>query len=121
LRAALEEFAGKATSAHQADCVLSDKESKLELDEPSNIADAQTIEIIALKAQAEANATALQEAQRALLGKESMLSKLMGELNERSSSRTLRKLRSSHSRLRLRRMPPLSMQPSAPCPTRNRR
>jgi len=55
-----------------------------ELNERSTLADAQKIEIIALKTQVEAKATAVHEAERALSDKESKLAKLVGELNERS-------------------------------------
>ncbi len=90
LRATEEEFAVKTTAVHEAERALSDKESKLaklvgELDERSTLADAQKIEIIALKAQVEAKATAVHEAERALSDKESKLAKLMGELDERST------------------------------------
>ncbi len=59
LRATEEEFAVKATAVHEAERALSDKESKLaklvgELDERSTLADAQKIEISALKTQVEA-------------------------------------------------------------------
>jgi chromosome segregation ATPase len=82
---------------------LSDKESQLaklmgELNERSTFADAQKIEIIALKTQVEALKAQLDAArnqlkgverrpdlERALSDKESQLSKLMGELNERST------------------------------------
>jgi len=69
---------------------LSDKESTLaklagELDERSILADAQKNEIIALKTQVEAKATAVHEAERALSDKESKLAKLVGELDERSA------------------------------------
>jgi chromosome segregation ATPase len=82
---------------------LSDKESqpaKLmgELNERSTLADAQKIEIIALKTQVEALKAQLDVArnqlkgverrpdlERALSDKESELAKLMGELNERST------------------------------------
>jgi chromosome segregation ATPase len=90
LRATEEEFAAKATAVHEAERALSDKESKLaklvgELDEQSTLADAQKIEIIALKTQVEAKATAVHEAERALSDKESKLAKLVGELDERST------------------------------------
>ncbi len=89
LRTTEEEFAIKATAVHEAERALSDKESKLvklvaELNERSTLADAQKIEIIALKTQVEAKATAVHEAERALSDKESKLAKLVGELNERS-------------------------------------
>ena len=81
LRATEEEFAGKATAVHEAERALSDKESKLaklvgELDERSTLANAQTIEIIALKTQVEAKATAVHEAERALSDKESKLANM---------------------------------------------
>jgi hypothetical protein len=89
LRAAEEELAIKATAAHEAERALSDKESELaklvgELEEQSILADAQKIEIIALKTQVETKATAVHEAERALSDKESELAKLVGELEERS-------------------------------------
>ncbi len=81
LRATEEEFAVKATAVHEAERALSDKESKLaklvgELDERSTLANAQTIEIIALKTQVEAKATAVHEAERALSDKESKLANM---------------------------------------------
>jgi chromosome segregation ATPase len=90
LRATEEEFAVKATAVHEAERALSDKESKLaklvgELDERSTLADAQKIEIIALKTQVEAKATAVHEAERALSDKESKLAKLVGELDKQST------------------------------------
>jgi chromosome segregation ATPase len=59
LRAAEEKFEAKATALDDAEHALSDRESKLttvlgELDERSALADAQKIEIIALKTQVEA-------------------------------------------------------------------
>ncbi len=86
----MEEFAVKAAAVHEAERALSHKESKLaklvgELDERSTLADAQKIEIIALKTQVEAKATAVHEAERALSDKESKLSKLVGELDEWST------------------------------------
>ena len=101
LSAAEEEFAVKA--ANDSKRALSDKESqpaKLmgELNERSTLADAQKIEIIALKTQVEALKAQLDVArnqlkgverrpdlERALSDKESELAKLMGELNERST------------------------------------
>ena len=101
LSAAEEEFAVKA--ANDSKRALSDKESqpaKLmgELNERSTLADAQKIEIIALKTQVEALKAQLDAArnqskgverrpdlERALSDKESELAKLMGELNERST------------------------------------
>jgi len=70
LRAA-EEFAVRPTAVYETDCVLSDTESKLanlvgELNERSSLAEAQNFEIIALKTQVAANATALHEAEREL-------------------------------------------------------
>src|SRR6266702_2627953 len=90
LRATEEEFAVKATAVREAERALSDKESKLaklvgDLDERSTLADAQKIEITALKTQVEGKATAVHEAERALSDKESELSKLVGELDERST------------------------------------
>ncbi len=90
LRATEEEFAVKATAVHEAERALSDKETKLaklvsELNERSTLADAQKIEIIALKTQVEAKATAVHEAERALSDKGSKLAKLVGELDERST------------------------------------
>ncbi len=81
MRATEEEFAVKATAVHEAERALSDKESKLaklvgELDERSTLANAQTIEIIALKTQVEAKATAVHEAERALSDKESKLANM---------------------------------------------
>lgn len=101
LSAAEEEFAVKA--ANDSKRALSDKESQLaklmgELNERSTLADAQKIEIIALKTQVEALKAQLDAArnqlkgverrpdlERALSDKESELAKLMGELNERST------------------------------------
>src|SRR6266852_3864007 len=90
LRATEEEFAVKATAVHEAERALSDKGSKLaklvgELDERSTLADAQKIEIIALKNQVELKDTAVREAERALSDKESKLVKLVGELDQRST------------------------------------
>ncbi len=90
LRATEEELAVNATAVHEAERALSDRESKLaklvdELDERSALADAQNIEIIALKTQVEAKATAVHEAERALSNKESKLAKLGGKLDERSA------------------------------------
>src|SRR6266705_2639876 len=87
LRTTEDEFAVKVTAMQEAECALSDKESKLtklmaELDERSALADTQKIEIIALKTQVEAQATAMQEAERVLSNKESKLAKLMAELDE---------------------------------------
>jgi chromosome segregation ATPase len=99
LRATEEEFAVKATGVQKAEPALSDKELELaklrgELDERSCLADAQKIEIIALKIQVEgmkerldgaSQATAVQKAEYTLSDKESELAKLRGELDERSS------------------------------------
>src|SRR6266487_921417 len=90
LRATEEELAVNATAVHEAERALSDRESKLaklvdELDERSALADAQNIEIIALKTQVEAKATAVHEAERALSDRESKLAKLVDELDERSA------------------------------------
>jgi chromosome segregation ATPase len=70
LRAA-EEFAVKPTAVYETDCVLSDTESKLsnlvgDLNERSSLAEAQKLKIVALQTQVEANATALQDAEREL-------------------------------------------------------
>lgn len=59
LRATEEEFTVKTTSMHEAQRALSDKESELaklvgELDERSSLADAQKLDIIALKTQVDA-------------------------------------------------------------------
>ena len=59
LRATEEEFAVKTSAMHEAERHLSDKEGELaklvsELDERSSLADAQKVEIIALKTQVEA-------------------------------------------------------------------
>jgi chromosome segregation ATPase len=107
-----EEWAVKATAVHQAERALSDG-----LDEPSTVADAQKIQIIAFETQIESLNYALDrannefkameesrdaerielkaatkkllqelgEAERALCDKESKLTKLMGELDERST------------------------------------
>ena len=82
---------------------MTDKESQLaklmgELDERSTLAEAQKIEIIALKTQVEAMKIRLdgasnelkavedhRDAERALTDRESQLAKLMGELDERST------------------------------------
>ena len=90
LRATEEELAVNATAVHEAERALSDKESKLaklvgELDARSTLADAQKIEIIALKTQVEAKATAIKEAERALSYKESELARLKAALDERSA------------------------------------
>src|SRR5438034_43390 len=90
LRATEEELAVKATALHEAERALSDKESTLaklagELDERSTLANAQKIEIIALKSQVEVKTTAVHEAERALSDKESKLAKLVGKLDERSA------------------------------------
>ncbi len=90
LRTTEDEFAVKVTAMQEAECALSDKESKLtklmaELDERSTLADAQKIEIIALKTQVEAKATAIKEAERALSYKESELARLKAALDERSA------------------------------------
>jgi chromosome segregation ATPase len=98
-----KEYAVKATAVQEAERALTDKESELaklmgELDERSTRAEAQKIEIIALKTQVEAMKIRLdgagnelkavedrRAADRALSEKESQLAKLMGELDERSS------------------------------------
>src|SRR6266849_5334974 len=90
LRATEEEFAVKATAVHEAERALSDKATKLaklvsELNERSTLADAQKIEIIALKTQVEAKASAVHEAYGALFDKESKLAKLVGEVDARST------------------------------------
>jgi len=103
MRATEEEFAVKAAAVQQAERALSDKESELarlmgQLSEQSTLADAQKIEIIALKMQVEALKTPLGEArielkaverrsdvERALSDKESELTNLMSQLNERST------------------------------------
>src|SRR5262249_15754071 len=103
MRATEEEFAVKAAAVQQAERALSDKESELaklmgQLSERSILADAQNIEIIALKMQVEALKTPLGEArielkaverrshvERALCDKESELTNLMSQLNERST------------------------------------
>ena len=94
----------KAVEDHRdAERALTDKESQLaklmgELDERSTLAEAQKIEIIALKTQVEAMKIQLdgasnelkavedhRDAERALTDRESQLAKLMGELDERST------------------------------------
>src|SRR5438093_912853 len=75
LRAAVEEFAVKAAAVHEAERALSHKESKLaklvgELDERSTLADAQKIEITALKTQVEALKERLDGASNELKGVE---------------------------------------------------
>ena len=90
---------------------LTEGESQLaklmgELDERSTLADAQKIEIIALKTQVEAMKVRLdgasnelkavedhRDAERALSDKESELAKLMGELSERSTLAEAQKTR----------------------------
>lgn len=67
LRATEEEFTIKTTTMHEAQRALSDKESELAklvgaLDERSNLADAQKIDIIALKTQVDALKDRLNEA-----------------------------------------------------------
>src|SRR5262249_3330693 len=103
MRATEEEFAVKAAAVQQAERALSDKESELarlmgQLSEQSTLADAQKTEIIALKMHVEALKTPLGEAsnelkaverrsdvERALSDKESELTNLMSQLNERST------------------------------------
>ena len=103
LNATEKEYAVKATAMQEAERALTDKESDLaklisELNERSIIADAQKIEIIALKTQVEAMKIQLdgagnelkavedhRDAERALTDKELQLAKLMGELDERST------------------------------------
>jgi chromosome segregation ATPase len=67
LRATEEEFAVKTSAMHEAERQLSDKEGELaklmsELDERSSLADAQKVEIVALKTQVEALKERLTEA-----------------------------------------------------------
>jgi chromosome segregation ATPase len=100
--AAEKELSIRAAAVQEAERVLSGKEAQLtklvdELNERSTLADAQKIEIIALKTQVEVlkaqldgagdrlKATKLRrDFERVLSDKESELAKLMGELNERS-------------------------------------
>jgi chromosome segregation ATPase len=96
-----EEFAVKADAVRAAERALSAKELQLanvmeELNERSTLADAQKIEINALKTEIDALKERLDEASKAaeerrpdlecaLSEKESQLTKLMDELNERST------------------------------------
>jgi chromosome segregation ATPase len=92
-----EAFAVKAAAMEGAERASSDKESKLaelmaELDERSAAADAQKIEIIALKTEVEAKAAAMEGAECALFDKESKLAELMAELDERSAAADAQKI-----------------------------